>query len=401
MSAVFGVGHFERVAREVSRLASELLCAATYVLDPHDVIVASSDVDAVGRRVNWDAEEGQLQVPLSVSGGAGRVVVGQSHGAEPVSPRLAQVVVELVIGQATAVDRLPRGHELKHTFIHDLLRGANGDDDTMLRQARILGLDLTPPRAVILVDAAPYVLGHGALTNGGGEGDGRDLRRAQLVIGSIVGFFRLPNDTICAYIGEGEIAVLKASDTKNLANWAEGEPSTGNPSWANLAALKRAAQGLLERLRADTGSAVSVGIGRYHRGVGGLARSYQDARTALSLGRRLRGENHVHTLDALGAAAFVGVPDEATKVGLARHLLSPLDAEAELLGTLEAFFQNDCHPISTAKHLGIHRNTLTYRLEKITLLTGIDPRCFEHAVQMRLAMLLRDVHGRQAQNNAL
>jgi carbohydrate diacid regulator len=163
-------------------------------------------------------------------------------------------------------------------------------------------------------------------------------------------------------------------------------------SWANLVALRRAGSALLKRLQSDTDAAISIGIGRYHPGIPGLARSYQDARAALSLGRRFHGRNGVHGLDALGIAAFVGVSDEATKVDLAMHLLSPLDHEPELLETLSVFFAHDCCPSSTAKELSIHRNTLSYRLDKIASLTGLDPRCFDHAVQIRLALLLRSFH---------
>ena len=36
---------------------------------------------------------------------------------------------------------------------------------------------------------------------------------------------------------------------------------------------------------------IRVGIGRYHPGIRGLARSYEDARAALALGRRFRPGN--------------------------------------------------------------------------------------------------------------
>jgi carbohydrate diacid regulator len=91
----------------------------------------------------------------------------------------------------------------------------------------------------------------------------------------------------------------------------------------------------------------------------------------------------------LGIAAFVGVADESTKVDLAKYLLSPLDHEPELLATLDAFFVENCCPSSTAKRLSIHRNTLSYRLDKIFSLTGLDPRTFDDAVQMRLSLVLR------------
>ena len=74
---------------------------------------------------------------------------------------------------------------------------------------------------------------------------------------------------------------------------------------------------------------------------------------------------------------------------LAAHLLSPLDHEPELLDTLQVFFAQNCCPSETARRLVIHRNTLTYRLQKVALLTGLDPRRFDDATQIHLALLLR------------
>ncbi len=285
------------------------------------------------------------------------------------------------------------------------------------------------PRAVLLIDAANYILSASAADT---EYDEEYAwRRAQRVIASVVGFFSLPNDTICAYIGDGEIAVLKASGTRDLASWtrsanekdqANRSPSAPSSSasarnrltilpvesaategattpeaiycasWADLGALKRASAALLKRLRHDTGAPVSIGVGRYHPGIRALTASYQDARAALSLGRRFHGQNRVHCLDALGVAAFVGVADERTKIDLAIHLLSPLDHEVELLDTLDVFFAENCSPSTTASRLNIHRNTLGYRLDKITALTGLDPRHFDDAVQIRIALTLRALH---------
>jgi len=167
----------------------------------------------------------------------------------------------------------------------------------------------------------------------------------------------LPNDTICAYIGDGEVAVLKASDKTWLPGRTVGMLGQSSSSWANLAALNRAAISLLVRLRGDTGASISISIGRHHPGIRGLARSYQDARAALSLGCRFHGCNEVHCLDRLGIAAFIGVSDQQTKIELATYLLSPLDHEPELLATLGGLFFSDLRPSSTASQLSIHRNT--------------------------------------------
>ena len=50
----------------------------------------------------------------------------------------------------------------------------------------------------------------------------------------MVEFFELPNDTICAYIGDGEIAVLKASNRRNLTRWvSDGDIATVDPYGRN------------------------------------------------------------------------------------------------------------------------------------------------------------------------
>lgn len=375
---------FTRVACAISARAAEVLQTDIHVTDDRGNVVAAS-----GHRIDGDElrpfADGAIRVPLRFDSRNGEVLVGPRSGDEPIPPRLAQALVDLVISEVSIADRLPNQSDLKNRFIYELLRGESSDHAAVLRDARLLGMDLTPPRAVILLDATDFI---------DPRRPGSD-RRAQVVIRSVVGFFHLPDDTICAWNGDGEVAVLKASDTRNLHLWVDrdGDPEPAGASWANLAALKRAGRGLLTRLRQDTGSELALGIGRYHPGIDGLARSYSDARAAITLGRRFQGQDRVHCLDGLGIAALVGISDEGTKVDLARHLLGPLDHEPDLLRTLEAWFDEDCSPSATAHRLGIHRNTLGYRMDKVVTLTGLDPRHFDDAVQIRLALVLRSLAG--------
>lgn len=388
---------FERIADLVTTRAADVLDARVSMLDERGAIVAStdrrwSDGMARGER-DASGEEPLVRVHVDLCGHPGAVVVDAAlSGETAISPRLAHKLVELIVAQTAAVAQMPDAQEVKHKFIHDLLHGSAGDEASVLREGQILGMDLTRPRAVILIDASAYI-GAGAALDRTEVRDARASRRAQLLIASIVGFFKLPNDTICAYIGNGEIAVLKASTTQDLFEWSDDTESScpASASWADLSALKRAARALLARLGHDTGATVGIGLGRYHPGVHGLARSYQDARAALALGRHLNGQDRVHCLDALGIAAFVGVSDEQTKVELAAHLLSPLDQERELMETLEAFFACNCCMTTTAQRVSVHRNTLGYRFDKIALLTGLDPRHFDDAVQIRLALVLRSL----------
>lgn len=373
---------FQRIANILSERVAELLCASVLVVDEGGEAIAQTPNNTLYSP--FKIATPLIRIPIQIANETGEVIIAKTEEGENISPRLAQMLVEMIINQTLAVTQLPTQHELKNKFIHDLLSGVIINETDILRQGEILGMDLTRPRAVILIDAADYIL---TFTGNQEINDKWIWQKAQHIINSIVSFFHLPNDTICAYIGNGEVAVLKASSTQDLVLWANSEDEF-NPSWANLTALKRAGSALISRLKFDTKTPISIGIGRHHPKIQGLAKSYQDACAALSLGRRFHGKNQVHCLDELGIAAFVGISDENTKIDLAQHLLSPLEQETDLIKTLDAFFLENCCPSSTAKRLSIHRNTLSYRLEKITSLTGLDPRKFDEAMQIRLALLL-------------
>jgi carbohydrate diacid regulator len=385
---------FARVAGTITARAAEILHAKVCISDDRGIVVASTDHSLIGQltsRVEPDEAEAYVRIPLQLDEQAGEVIIAEPVADNrEVATRLTQALLDLMLKQAADGGRFPPLHNLKNEFIDDLLHGTDRAPAAILRQANLLGMDLTPPRAVILIDASEYIL-----TSRDPNGRVIDIReehrRSQQIVASIVRFFQLPTDTICAYIGNGEVAVLKASDSKNLVGWvdrADGDEEE-SASWANLSALKRAGTALLARLRHDTQMTITVGIGRYHPGIAGLAASYQDARAAISLGERSCGQNRVHCLSELGVAAFVGLSDERIKIDLAQHLLSPLDHAPELLQTLGVFFEEDCCPSSTARQLMVHRNTLSYRLSKVASLTGLDPRRFDDAVQIRLALVLR------------
>ncbi|MDX2230826.1 MAG: helix-turn-helix domain-containing protein [Leptolyngbyaceae cyanobacterium bins.349] len=387
---------FIQIARNVTDKVSALLNAPVLVIDRRGVIITRSDHISQNLYSKWEDSTTNLsdflRLPIRYQAETGEIVVGKPLDQNAVSPRIAQALVELVIDQtANHQSQTASFQELKDQFINDLLHGRIQDELVAIKYAHQFEIDLTPPRAVILINASAYI-------NSGDTANcelaaAERQRKTQAIIRSIVNFFHLPNDTICAGLGQGEICVLKASDTKNLGSWAESEQDAKglSSSWANLAALKRAADALLIRLRNETATAIDIGIGRYHPGISGLARSYEDARAALSLGSRFQGHNRVHCLGELGVAAFVGVADESTKIDLAKYLLSPMDHERELFTTLDVFFSENCCPSSTAKRLSIHRNTLSYRLDKIFSLTGLEPRKFDDAVQMRLCLLLRSL----------
>ena len=61
-------------------------------------------------------------------------------------------------------------------------------------------------------------------------------------------------------------------------------------------------------------------------------------------------------------------------------------------GTLREWLASPCRPGEVAERLGIHRNTLSYRLEKIGSLSGTDLKETGDIFKLTLSLLLRDLH---------
>ena len=253
---------FEQVANFVTERIAELLCAQVLVVDERGVAIAQStpfaqeenfpqwcrgtDLQECNLKSKIQNPKSEIQnpkskidlrVPIHCNGRSGEVVIAASEQGETISARLAQMLVEMLVNQTAVIAQLPTQNELKNKFIHDLLCGSTLAEADILRQGQLLGMDFTRPRAVILIDAADYILEPKQIVSI--DAETWIWQRAQSAINSVVRFFHLPNDTICAYIGDGEVAVLKASSTQDLIAWAEREnsPSQSNPYHTLLVCL--------------------------------------------------------------------------------------------------------------------------------------------------------------------
>jgi len=124
----------------------------------------------------------------------------------------------------------------------------------------------------------------------------------------------------------------------------------------------------------------------------GIRRSHQEARQALTLGRRVHGPGRLTRFDELGGYRLIFAAEGLQELrGLHQEALGPLlayDREhgADLIRTLDAFFAANASPKEAAARLHVHRNTVLYRLDRIADITGVsldDPN-----VRLRLHLAL-------------
>jgi hypothetical protein len=137
-------------------------------------------------------------------------------------------------------------------------------------------------------------------------------------------------------------------------------------------------------------AAVLIGQGRPGTGLSGFRRSHREAVEALRVAR-LAGSpvGSVSRFDQVELAALCSNDPDYCRVFIA-ETLGPLAAQTKevqrLRATLDAYFKANCSLRGTAAEMGLHHNTVRYRLDRATDLLGRSPD--EERLQLELALHL-------------
>ncbi|MFI6989335.1 PucR family transcriptional regulator [Nonomuraea wenchangensis] len=142
------------------------------------------------------------------------------------------------------------------------------------------------------------------------------------------------------------------------------------------ATLPAAVGEFTHHVRARFATGWRVGLGRAHRGPGGVVTSYREAAQALELADALSLK-----IDVVRAADLLVFPvllrDRSAIEDLVTSVLSPLlearGGHEPLLETLEAIFASHGNQTAAARKLRLSPRAVTYRLERIRRLTGFSP----------------------------
>jgi len=136
----------------------------------------------------------------------------------------------------------------------------------------------------------------------------------------------------------------------------------------------------------------SLGLSRAIPGPAELPRAYEQARTAVRIGRRVQGPGARSTFDRLGAYRLLAlIPDGSELRGFVADVLSELDDDtteaADLRFTLETLLDTNGNVAESARRLHFHYNTLRYRIEKLERIVG--PFTTSPALRLDLSLALR------------
>ena len=152
------------------------------------------------------------------------------------------------------------------------------------------------------------------------------------------------------------------------------------------------AEFLMQSVYEETGARIKIAIGGTVKYVADLSDSYAQAMTAVRMSSALQSKGDVHSFKEY---MLIKMLEDLPKFKLNEYLEMLLDSGAkeiffdeEMISTAEEFLENSLNVSETSRKLYLHRNTLTYRLDKIEKATGLNIRKFSDAITFRLITIL-------------
>lgn len=134
----------------------------------------------------------------------------------------------------------------------------------------------------------------------------------------------------------------------------------------------------------------TIGLGKIYASNIDLFRSYQEAKTAIEIGRYLdnRGVFHFNDLGMMRLLASVNTDMLVTfyKEHLTDLLTYDQESDTNFMETLEIFYRENGDVSSTANSLYVHPNTLRNRLKKIESLLDIDFNKYEDLLNVYVTL---------------
>ena len=140
--------------------------------------------------------------------------------------------------------------------------------------------------------------------------------------------------------------------------------------------LQTLASMIVDNMHTEAMVKVRVGYGNRVHNLQDIAKSYQEAKMALEVGRIGR---LIYQLPMSLCEMFIHevFGDEVPDI-----------FNEEINTTIQKFFENNLNISETARQLYVHRNTLVYRLERLEKAIGLDIRKFDDAMTFKIAMMV-------------
>ncbi len=248
--------------------------------------------------------------------------------------------------------------QMRAAFLDELLASEIADEQSWIQRGKSLGYDLSAPHAAWIIEAG-------------------NVPEWITLLHQFINAQRKP--ILMSRRGDGMLLFWPTDNLKSARH------------------LKSAAVELAEMFVSHAAKAkVIIGLGRPATRPSEWLRSLQQAQESWHMGQSWNAAPVTYFGDLGLYQLLTALGGNAEAARFFRKTVRPLiehdeNRNAELVETLEAFFACHGNLSQTATRLHIHRNTLTYRLERISLITRLDLDDADARFSLQLALKLRPV----------
>jgi PucR family transcriptional regulator, purine catabolism regulatory protein len=346
----------EAFVKQVKHLPVEFQDRLKVQSSDHDVLLQSLPIPGYAR----------LVAPVITSGiGRGYLsVIGTDEQIDDVDALVAEHgagACALEMAKQKAVSETEK--RLRGTFLDRVLLGDVGQQEA-IQQGERFEHDMTQTHIAIVLRWR-------------GQKDNPSLRRLETIVNAVVALHRT-SALVWQREKENEIVVFHATDAKD-------------PVDTSL----RLANRLIEEAETQVvGQQIAVGIGQPARDISTWRSTYRDAVQAMELANRLQTETALYIGDLGVYQLILSLSEREKLIHFCEGTLGPileydLRNNADLIKTLEAFFNAHGNLSQTAEALIVHRNTLLYRMRRINEIAEIDMERPETRLALHLALTIR------------
>ena len=379
------------LARQIADKANQVLKRDLLIADlagqilaghaGHAFVPEALSAAQTGRPTTSDFEERQTKWWPFVYDERTIAVFGLPVDTGPITQEaitLMQGLAEVIVYQHFLLDKIQSAERVRADFIRHLLTAPSIDPADIHHQADILQLNLRGAQAVILINIDGLEADVRAkLTHLSSEEQQLQIdATAEKINGYIRDGFKNLQENLVAYLGDDQFILLKGLVGESLTTLNTIRQMTEKAGYAYEVLAGH-----------DLEQQVTIGVGQYYPDLGGLRKSYQDAKLALDVGSKVWGTGRIYHIKQVGMFITLASTSQERKAELAHQILAPLLRDDQLFKTVQTFLSCGLNLTDAAEKLHIHRNTLIYRLDKTKKLINLDPRHFDDALQIKLGLM--------------
>jgi|GEM_PF-887643 carbohydrate diacid regulator len=395
----------EIIAEGIVNKLTTLLKKKVTVSNPRGDVLASSDLSETAKNYEQLHQAVENKKEIETSGPAGKTTLSQglvvpiNYGGDAVGAlfiedkpeeyqhyrHIISTTAELLIQQNIVIDNFPYKDKIKDNFVFGLLhRRLSVEDNKVREEADLFDVNLNRDKVVLIINVEGFWNGLFGknLTASEEEKQTALSNYKKKVFQAFSQFFGRLSGCSVSYFGSDTFVVmldeLYSMDGREMVDTIRNKA-------VELSKL------IAFQFEKEHYTRLLIGVGSFYRGKDGAILAYEEARRALNLGLSIGETRNLYHIDDLGMIATLAGGNKKWQDNFVRRLLMKLLAEEYLLETVEVFFDKNMSLTQTSKQLGIHRNTLLYRLDKIKKVTGLDPRKFNDAMELKVALILNRV----------